>query len=225
MIFVGHQNTKPSTAQKKHDSRVKKGDSEFRRKHHGDRVDEESDDGSDDNLCHQNKRSTAPKNYDRCGQRGEPEFWRNYYGDRCDDELQQHLYELKEENRKLQVELRKLNAAGSRTTKLDLQSSYNWLAAKEPLASRIIEFCKDYLFPKYKFFDENWQVCDLDNKNSLSFFVSTKVKDQNPHMRIVMTGAKFEDQWERIYVPVIWSKYQTIRCNLNNDIRKAYLGE
>ncbi len=26
---VGHQNTKPSTAQKKHDSHVKKGDSEF----------------------------------------------------------------------------------------------------------------------------------------------------------------------------------------------------
>ncbi len=47
---VGHQNqnTKPSTTQKKHDSRVKKGDSEFQRQHHGDRVDEESDDGSDD---------------------------------------------------------------------------------------------------------------------------------------------------------------------------------
>jgi hypothetical protein len=139
--------------------------------------------------------------------------------------LQQQLYELKEENRKIQVELRKLNVAGSQTTKLDLQSSYSWSAAKATLVNRITEFCKDYLFPKYKFSDENWQVCDLDNKNSLLSFVSTKVKDQNLHMRIVMTGAKFEDQWERIYVPVIQSKYQTIRCNLNNDIRKAYLGE
>jgi hypothetical protein len=121
--------------------------------------------------------------------------------------------------------LRKLNAAGSQMTKLDLQSSYNWLAAEATLASRITEFYKDYLFPKYKFLDENWQVCDLDNKNSSSFFVSTKVKDQNPHMRIVTTGAKFEDQWERIFVPVIRSKYQTIRCNLNNDIRKVHLGE
>ena len=162
-------------------------------------------------FCHQNKRSTAPKNYNRHGQRGEPEFQRNYYGDWQDDELQQQLYELKEENRKLQVELRKLNAAGSRTTKLDLQSSYNWSAAEATLASRITEFCKDYLFSKYKFLDENWQVCDLDNKNSLSSFVSTKMKDRNPHMRIVMTGAKFEDQWERIYVLVIQSKYQTIR--------------
>jgi hypothetical protein len=110
---VGHQNTKPSTAQKKHDSRVKKGDSEFQRQHHGDRVDEESDDGSDDNFHHQNKQSTAPKNCDRRGQRGEPVFQRNYYGDWRDDELQQQLYELKEESRKLQVELRKLNAAGS----------------------------------------------------------------------------------------------------------------
>ncbi len=84
---VGHQNTKPSTAQKKHDSCVKKGDSDFQRQHHGDWVDEESDDGSDDNFRYQNKRSTAPKNYDRRGQRGEPEFRRNYYGDWQDDEL------------------------------------------------------------------------------------------------------------------------------------------
>ncbi len=123
------------------------------------------------------------------------------------------------------MELRKLNAAGSQMTKFDLQSSYNMSASKATLATRITEFCKDYLFPKYKFLDENWQICDLDNKNSLSSFVSTKVKDQNPHMRIVMTGTKFEDQWERIYVPVIRSKYQTIRFNLNNDIRKAYFGE
>ncbi len=75
---VGHQNTTPSTAQKKHDNHVKKGDSEFRRQHHGDQVDEESDDGSDNNFCHQNKLSTAPKNYDRRGQRGEPEYERNY---------------------------------------------------------------------------------------------------------------------------------------------------
>ncbi len=139
--------------------------------------------------------------------------------------MQQQLYELKEENRKLQVELKKLNAAGSWTTKLDLQSSYNWSAANATLTSRITELCKDYLFPKYKFLDENWQVCDLDNKNTLTSFVSTKVKNQNPHMRIVTRGAKFEDQWERIYMPVIQSKYQMIRCNLNNDIRKAYLGE
>ncbi len=128
--------------------------------------------------------------------------------------MQQQLYELKEENRKLQVELRKLNRAVSWTTKLVLQSLYNWSAAKATLASRITEFCKDYLFPKCKFLDENWQVCDLDNKNSLSSFVSKKVKDQNPHMRIVTTGANFEDQWERMFVPVIQSKYQTIRCNL-----------
>jgi hypothetical protein len=71
---VSHQNTKLSTAQKKHDSHVKKGDLEFQRQHYGDWVDEEWDDGSDDNFHHQNKRSTAPKNYNRRGQRGEPEF-------------------------------------------------------------------------------------------------------------------------------------------------------
>ncbi len=74
---------------------MKKGDSEFRRQHHGDQVDEESGDGSNDNFHHQNKRSTAPKNYNRRRQRGEPKFQRNYYGDWRDDELQQQLYELK----------------------------------------------------------------------------------------------------------------------------------
>ncbi len=49
---VGHQNTKPSTTQKKHDSHVKKGDLGFRRQHHGNRVHEELDDSSDDNFCH-----------------------------------------------------------------------------------------------------------------------------------------------------------------------------
>ncbi len=35
----------------------------------------------------------------------------------------------------------------------------------------------------------------------------------------------YEDQWERIYVPVICQKYNMMRGNLNNEIRKQYFGE
>jgi hypothetical protein len=38
-------------------------------------------------------------------------------------------------------------------------------------------------------------------------------------------GREFEDQWERVYVPVIGLKYQNMRCNLGNDVRAQYFGE
>jgi hypothetical protein len=44
-------------------------------------------------------------------------------------------------------------------------------------------------------------------------------------MRIPMIGREFEDQWERVYVPVIGLKYQTMRCNLGNKVRAQYFGE
>ena len=36
---------------------------------------------------------------------------------------------------------------------------------------------------------------------------------------------KFKDQWERVICPKIQMKYVTIRCNLNNETRKAYKGK
>jgi hypothetical protein len=44
-------------------------------------------------------------------------------------------------------------------------------------------------------------------------------------MRISTIGREFEDQWERVYVPVIGLKYQNMRCNLGNGIRARDIGE
>jgi hypothetical protein len=44
-------------------------------------------------------------------------------------------------------------------------------------------------------------------------------------MRISTIGREFEDQWERVYVPVIGLKYQNMRCNLGNAIQAQYFGE
>ena len=46
--------------------------------------------------------------------------------------------------------------------------------------------------------------------------------DTYQNMRILTSGREFEDQWERVYVPVIKRKYQNMRNNIGNDIRETY---
>jgi hypothetical protein len=43
--------------------------------------------------------------------------------------------------------------------------------------------------------------------------------------RIAMAGLTFEDEWERIYVPMIGLRYTHMRCNLGSNIRAQYFGE
>jgi hypothetical protein len=38
-----------------------------------------------------------------------------------------------------------------------------------------------------------------------------------------MIGREFEDQWERMYVPVIGLKYQNMRCNLETTYEHSIL--
>jgi hypothetical protein len=37
-----------------------------------------------------------------------------------------------------------------------------------------------------------------------------------------LEGAEYKGQWERVICPTIQAKYVTIRCNLNNEIRRTY---
>jgi hypothetical protein len=54
-------------------------------------------------------------------------------------------------------------------------------------------------------------------------FAVKKILEYNADVRDFMNN--YEDQRERIYVPVICQKYNTMRGSLNNEIRKQYLGE
>jgi hypothetical protein len=51
-------------------------------------------------------------------------------------------------------------------------------------------------------------------QDSFSTFVQGKVK--------IPEGAEYKDQWERVICPTSQAKYDTKRCNLNNDIRRIY---
>ncbi len=45
------------------------------------------------------------------------------------------------------------------------------------------------------------------------------------NIRIATTGSTFEDEWDRIYGPMISLKYTHMRCNLESNIRAQYFGE
>ena len=39
----------------------------------------------------------------------------------------------------------------------------------------------------------------------------------------IPAGADREDAWDRVVAPTIAKKYADMRCNINNDIRKALM--
>jgi hypothetical protein len=122
-----------------------------------------------------------------------------------------------DENKRLKLELRKVLSRNRRGTKGDIRKDNDWNGEEVNLSDRVSLFCHDYLFPRFKFLSDDWQKYDAENENSLSYFVGTKMKMN--HMN------RYGDLWERVFVPTIHLKYQTIRCNLNNAIKQIYKGE
>ena len=127
------------------------------------------------------------------------------------------LDELVDENKRLKLELRKALSSNSRGTKGDIRKDYGWNGEEVNLSDRVSLFCRDYLFPRFKFLSDDWQKYDAENENSVSYFVGKRMKMNSMN--------RYEDLWERVFVPTIRLKYQTIRCNLNNAIKQIYKGE
>jgi len=130
---------------------------------------------------------------------------------------EQELDELVDENKRLKSELRKALSSNSRGTKGDIRKDYGWNGEEVNLSDRVSLFCRDYLFPRFKFLSDDWQKYDAENENSLSYFVGKRMRMNSMN--------RYEDLWERVFVPTIRLKYQTIRCNLNNAIKQIYKGE
>jgi len=123
--------------------------------------------------------------------------------------------ELEIYNKRLKSELRKAQTKSGWLTKGGMRTDNKW--SSQEANDRISSFCGAYLFPRYKFLLDGWEKYNQDNTDSLSLFFERKLKDVN--------RVDYEDQWDRIYVPTIASKYKTLRCNLNNAIREQYKGE
>ncbi len=139
--------------------------------------------------------------------------------------LEDILYELEESNKKLKAKLMATKRSTNKSTKGKIRNANDWTGEEAHLADKITEFCKDFLFPRYKFLKDGWKIFNPENKESFSFFVGKNMAKTYLNMRIATTGTQYEDEWERIYVPTIGSKHTRMRCNLGRDIRSQYFGE
>jgi hypothetical protein len=84
------------------------------------------------------------------------------------------------------------------------------LGCKEAnFADSVLSFVKEYLFPHFKFLKDGWMDYDK-GQDSFSTFAQGKVQ--------IPEGVAYKDQWERVIRPTLQAKYDTIRCNLNNEI-------
>jgi len=125
--------------------------------------------------------------------------------------------ELVDENKRLKSDLRKALSSKSQGTKGDIRKDNDWNGEEVNLSDRVSLFYHDDLFLRFKFLSDDWQKYDAEYENSLSYFVGAKMKMNRMN--------RYEDLWERVFVPTIRLKYQTIRCNLNNVIKQIYKGE
>jgi hypothetical protein len=83
-----------------------------------------------------------------------------------------------------------------------MQEDYQWTGEEINFSDTVNQFCKSFLFPKYKFLKEGWPDYQLDRKNSLYSLCMQNLK--------IPEGTKAEDIWERVIVPSIRMKYINI---------------
>ncbi len=79
----------------------------------------------------------------------------------------------------------------------------------------VTDFCRDRLNPKEKFLRKNWKEYLPHDTRSL-YSVCMK------HLSIP-EGSDKRNIWDRVIVPSIRGKYQSMKCNMNNKIKSIYL--
>jgi hypothetical protein len=120
--------------------------------------------------------------------------------------------------RELESQLRTMQGVKKKYTKKELAQHYEWDETDVSLGNNMMNVCKKYLFPRYKFLGDNWTEYD-PRPNSLS----TNVFD------IIRSAIPAEENpagvWNRVLAPAISKKYADLRCNINNQCRMAFLGK
>jgi hypothetical protein len=131
------------------------------------------------------------------------------------DYLRARCNELENVLKSMRMEIRILKSH-DRQTKRQMRIDYEWTGEEANLSDKVSEWCKTFLFPRYKFLKDGWMKYS-DAPESLSSFAQRKLKMEEID--------DFRGQWERVICPTIQMKYVTIRCNLNNKVRKTYKGK
>jgi hypothetical protein len=109
-------------------------------------------------------------------------------------ELEDKLYKLNENNKKLKAEFKASKKSNSRSMKGDIWNTNDWTGEEANLADKVMEFCKDFLFPCHKFVKDGWQSYEPENDKSFCYFVGKNMANTYKNMRIATTGLTFEDE-------------------------------
>jgi hypothetical protein len=78
-------------------------------------------------------------------------------------ELEDKMYKLEENNKKMKAELKSSKKSNSKSTKGDIWNANDWTGGEANLAGKVMEFCKDFLFPCYKFLKDGWKSYEPEN--------------------------------------------------------------
>ena len=147
---------------------------------------------------------------------GKDDYRYNTYKNKSKEELLTLLKSKDKKIKELEVKLVKASVQ-QRQTKKQVQKEYQWSGEETNFADSVSQFCKLFLFGRFKFLKEGWNVYQPGTRDSLSSLVKRKVK--------VPEGADYEDIWDRVIVPTIRLKYINIKCNLNNALTAVYKSE
>ncbi len=69
-------------------------------------------------------------------------------------DLEDNVKELEEVNKRLKEELKNYKKKVRRSSKGDIRDSNGWTGNEAILTNKVIEFSRDYMFPRYKFLKE-----------------------------------------------------------------------
>ena len=120
--------------------------------------------------------------------------------------------------KKLSTEIQLLRAKSQDTkTKQNLREVYAWSDKEASLAQAVVHMCKEYLFPRFKFLRGKWYEYDRDKEGGFCKLVMNQLPNLSR-----CTDA--EEIWDRVVVPSIKLKYQTLRNNINSVVRGRYGG-
>ena len=99
--------------------------------------------------------------------------------------------------RSLELEISKSKMA-TRHNKRKVQEEYQWTGEETNFAEMVNHFCKNFLFPRYKFLKDGWQDVLPERPMSVYLLCIQKLK--------ISKGADKRDIWERVIVPSIMMK-------------------
>lgn len=94
---------------------------------------------------------------------------------------------------KLEDEVRSLKTKlamkqGPKHSKKELRELYGWSQQEVVFSQTIMEFCKEFLFPRIKFLGKNWTEDNRTSKRSFSEIVRRNLP--------VPRGMSFEKAWQ-----------------------------